>query len=498
MLNIFSKKNQVIITLPFLLSINTYADTVNVTKEYVPNDITPDTIKLETDIKQKNNKIVVLPTEKQAKKLDFANMSQTEKIAYLKQHPKEFEDLLSIFLYTGNPVELKVLLPPYKQVKNHDPSVIDWGNAIIALHAGEFKKSIALYRKINAALPNIKRVRLQMAIALFQDGQYEAAQNQFEKLKSDKISTDEKMLIDGFLTAIQKKQSWSYSGGVSYVSDNNITNAPPVGTKIGDKWTFTNERQSGKGISYYVSADKKWLADDKFFTAVEIGSNGKFYVNNKNFNDISISTAFGLGYQDLIREIEFGPTYSQRWYGGGTSGTGSLKRNSDTVGMRFKLKHWLSPKWQYRNFSQTSFSNYVEEYESNNSRSNVISNTLLYFANQNTYLYGAYTYLNKDASNDVDTYTNNSLRFGWGQSWPLGLSTLTNVGAGRKKYDNVNLFGIKEENTQYNVGASIWHRGLHFYGITPRLNFSYEKVVGNNPFNEYQKNDVDLSFSKTF
>ena len=138
-----------------------------------------------------------LPSESKSPKL-----SKEESKDYLKQNPEEFEELLSLLLVQGNAETLKELLPIYQQVPNYDPSVIDWGNAIIATQNGDFDKAVALYRTLNSQLPNVAILRFQMAMALFYNQQFEAAKLEFEKLRSGTESEEDIAVINKYLEAI--------------------------------------------------------------------------------------------------------------------------------------------------------------------------------------------------------------------------------------------------------------------------------------------------------
>ncbi|MBZ5718219.1 surface lipoprotein assembly modifier [Haemophilus influenzae] len=49
-----------------------------------------------------------------------------------------------------------------------------------------------------------------------------------------------------------------------------------------------------------------------------------------------------------------------------------------------------------------------------------------------------------------------------------------------------------------NTSLSLWHRALHFKGITPRLTLSHRETRSNDVFNEYEKNRAFVEFNKTF
>lgn len=46
----------------------------------------------------------------------------------------------------------------------------------------------------------------------------------------------------------------------------------------------------------------------------------------------------------------------------------------------------------------------------------------------------------------------------------------------------IRIFRITQRNKEYGVQVSLWHRALHFKGITPRLTWQYNKVKSNHAF----------------
>ena len=107
-----------------------------------------------------------------------AESTPEEVYALLEKNPQAFEELLLRSISSQDAAALKTLLPAYERYENKDQSVIDWGNALIALQSGDTKKAVQIYRSINAALPNIRLLRLQMASALYQNRQHRAAKSE--------------------------------------------------------------------------------------------------------------------------------------------------------------------------------------------------------------------------------------------------------------------------------------------------------------------------------
>lgn len=437
-----------------------------------------------------------LPSESKSPKL-----SKEESKDYLKQNPEEFEELLSLLLVQGNAETLKELLPIYQQVPNYDPSVIDWGNAIIATQNGDFDKAVALYRTLNSQLPNVAILRFQMAMALFYNQQFEAAKLEFEKLRSGTESEEDIAVINKYLEAINDQDSWDVYASVSYLDDSNITNSPEQGTQLDNgnsQVTYSSPRQEGKGLNYYLSADKKWRKDNKLFTVLHLNSFGKYYWDNKNFNDVTAGIGTGFGYQNAATEVEIGPFYNKRWYGQGNKGDGDLHPYAETIGLMTHINQWINPKFRYQGVLRYGKTSYIEQYDHNDGKDLYLSNTGIYFPNGQQFWIFGLDYSNKNSEDDSATFDRTGLRLGWGQTWPKGYSTKFNIGYVQRDYKAEDFFGIKRENEEYSTGLSFWKRDFTVFGLTPRLELDYYKVESNSPFEEYDKTNVSVELTKSF
>ena len=74
------------------------------------------------------------------------------------------------------------------------------------------------------------------------------------------------------------------------------------------------------------------------------------------------------------------------------------------------------------------------------------------------------------------------------------------AGLAQRHYQTASLFsdGEKRRDTEWNTSLSLWHRALHFGGITPRLTVAYYRNNSNDAFYEYDKLRTFIEFIKTF
>ena len=91
----------------------------------------------------------------------------------------------------------------------------------------------------------------------------EAAKDQFQKLRAEVNDASSQQMIDQYLTAINQRDQWKINGGISFLNESNINNAPKAGTRIG-AWKAW-EREQAHGLSYYVGAEKKLVVASSVF-----------------------------------------------------------------------------------------------------------------------------------------------------------------------------------------------------------------------------------------
>ena len=458
---------------------------------FSPDNIEKDPIKVEKPLATN------LPSESQ-------NLSQDDIVftpEYLIANPAELESLISQAIRANEVDALRLLLPLYAQVETRDESLIDWGNAMIAMNEGRTDEAVVLYRKLIAALPDNRLLRFQLALALYRNNEMIAAKEQFQRLRSAEISNNDREAIDQFISNIDKRDQWSFSGSLSYVRDDNVNNVAPKGTAQsinGFIVRSAREPESAQGVNFSFDADKKWSVNDNFYASLSTSVSGSYYWDNKNYNDVTGRLAVGGGYRNAKLDLELTPYLQKRFYGFGANGDGELHAYANTAGLRLQGSYWLSNRWRYQGALDFSYDDHIKTYNHLDGKRISASNTILFAPSQKQYWFAGVDVSYKDARSASDAYNRYGARLGWGQEWGKGISTRL-TGSYAKRYSKgEDFFGIKRKDDEFNASLTLWHRALHFYGITPRLVLSHSRISSNNAFYEYDTNKVYLDFSKTF
>lgn len=442
----------------------------------------------------KNKTPLAKPTVKTAVENQSISLTKEE----LAQQPDLLLRAMLPAVSQGNSDNVALLFPIYQKIpaQYQDPLLTKWARAILSKKENNYRQSISLYREVLAAQADILPVRFQLAVALFENNELDAAEDQFKKLRAEPLNENAQGVISQYLNAINQRDRWTFSGGLTYLRDPNINNAPKSGTTYGN-WRAP-VRESAEGVGFNLNLGKKWSWGDGFFNELRLNGNGKYYWDNKKYNEITGRASLGFGFQNAKFSLALLPFMEQTLYAGGSKQSETLKRFSKAGGTALESHYWFSPKWQWNANYEYGEQRYTTRKHLNGNY-HFVSIGVLYLANAKQYWFGNVSYHRNSARDDDDAYFRRAVNLGWGQEWGKGFSTRLSVSLAEKRYKGpMPIFNIQQQNKEYGVQASLWHRAVHFWGITPRLTYHYNKTKSNHDFYSYDKSRFYLDFSKQF
>lgn len=390
---------------------------------------------------------------------------------------------------------IRLFLPAYQKLANADPAFIRWAQAVQAWHDDEYRTAIKHYRWLIAHYPDNEIIRLQLAMVLFDNQDNEAAEQQFQKLRSGKLPSWSEQVIDGYLKRIQQRDFWTFSTALSYVNESNINNAPPPGTRL-HGWTPALP-ESATGFSYGLDVGKTWSFVNGIFSAYRFSGHGKRFWNNHKYDELTLRNSAGLGYRDNDVTLALLPFFEHRWYGGDSGGQDGLRPYATMHGIQVESRYQLTAHWLLYGGGEYGINRYNRKKYLNGNEYE-LSATAIYFPQPDQYWLLRTSY-NQQTSRDLDdSYYRYGVRLGWGYEWPYGISSQLQFAYGRKQYRGKDLFRILQKNHEYSGIITLWHRGLYFWGVTPKISWLYQKTDSNHPFYEFDKSRIFLNLSKDF
>lgn len=421
--------------------------------------------------------------------------------------PKLLHQTLFSALNLNDQKGVSLLYPLYQTLPQANPDLLLWSKAMLAWRERNMAQAIDDYRQLIAHQPRLVNARLQLAIILFQDQQNETSADQFEKLQAEKLSPSLKQLIAYYRNALQQRSQWQFDFGITYLADSNVNNAPKAGSQY-KNWKSSEQPERADGVGYNLSLSKKFLLNQGFQWRIETDLQGKYYWNNHKYNELSLRFGTGLAYQNLKTEISLLPFVEKFLYAGGENARDNhLHSYTNSWGAELGLSHWLTPNWKVSSNIEYGKNHYPSRQDLNGHYYN-LSNSLYFIPRSDYFFFVGADYYRKTTEKKSNQFDRKMLRLGWGQDWKWGISTRLSLNYAWRYYAEPILhkpifflpdfYQIRQKNKEYGVNLMLWHRALHWQGITPKLTWSYQKVKSNNPFASYDKNRIYLNFSKTF
>lgn len=426
----------------------------------------------------------ITPTSTNTQQTQTIKMSSEE----LLGQPELLQRALDSALHLNHVDAVRFLLPLYRRLPETDPILLQFAQAVVARADGDLSQAINIYRNIIAENPHLTPMRLQLAIVLFDNHEDTAAEDQFEKIRSEEnVPTEINQVVNHYLTALQERQSWSFQANVQYVQDSNINNAPRE--RDHGNWK-TPEPEAAHGIAYNLEAEKNFSLQQGWYIPLTASLNGKNYWDNHRYDEVTMRVAVGAAYRNLRSQMAVLPYVEKKWYGG--------QSYANTTGLRLEASHWLHPRWQVLGAFEYG-RKHQQQYLYLSGNSYLASGTAVYLASPRQYwLLGVD--LGRETAQDKDsTYNRIGIRSGWGQEWDKGISTFFLVGTAHRRYeDKAWASNDMRHDKEYFASASIWLRNLHFYGLTPRLTTTWQRYRSNHFMFNYEKSKVFIEVSKKF
>ncbi len=416
----------------------------------------------------------------------------------LQENPQFTGKLLEIALSNNNHQLIEKILPAYAKAEKNDAVLVDYAKATLAQSQGDYTTAIKHYKNILSNNPELDQIRLELALALFQDQQNTNAKNQFNKLKSSQsVSPQIQEVIDSYLEAIEHRNEWDISGSVNYIRESNINNVSDS-KYIGDwKKPDSHLPQSAHGVEYNFGIGKDFNIKNKHYLALENYTNGEKYWDNDSYDDLTNRTYLGYRYKSADTAFSFLPFYKKNW-------SGDSDYNNHSTGINTSVYHKINPNFSYSITGEYSKNKYPKDndFNGNNKR---LSSTLYWQRNpkQSFYIGGGVS----DKKTNVKRFDSmgKSLHTGWNQEWDKGISSRLGLGYSQTEYGDMAKYGgliplgkVRKDDT-YTTNLMLWKRDWQFLGITPKLNISFKKQVSNLPdIYSYDKKNANIVFEKSF
>jgi hypothetical protein len=270
----------------------------------------------------------------------IAALSATASAEQVKLTPRNLLDLARTSITSGRLDDADKLLAAVREdlVDRND---LDFLRGTLALAHKDYNKAITAFRSILTRDPSLNRVRLDLARALFLNGDYAIAEYHFRVAEAAGLPPGVQANVDKFLNEIKRRKHWSVDVTVGVQPDTNVNAATAVKTVnlFGTPYQLDQNAQKTSGVGFVGGLAGSYQLDMTDNSRLVMGGNlnDTDYAGRK-FDDQSVGAFVGPRFLiGAVSEVTVEATSTRRWYGGQDYYWG--------VGGRVEGKTSLSPRW---------------------------------------------------------------------------------------------------------------------------------------------------------
>lgn len=416
--------------------------------------------------------------------------------AQLAKQPELGKVFLNQAVRDGDWLIVEAILPVYETTTNADNTLIRFAKAGLARSKGNYELAITHYRAILSEHPELDAVRLDMAVTMYENHQYDISEYHFRRVLQGSPPENIREIIAYYIERVQQGHDVTGSLSFSYLNESNVNNASSGKTiRVGDRLFLRNKDsfpQRGEGLWFNGVLQKDVPIYNQHSLRFMGAVNGKSYWSNHNFDDVTSRIYAGYQWRNYRHQFSLLPFYEKRWY--------STETFSSGPGLRTEYSYLISPAWQISQAFEYQKLNYdADKYHFLRGRTSYSSTTLSHAFSNVLSAYVGVDFQDQQTTSKSETNHRSAVRGGvqMDLSWKLSFAASTAF-AKREYQANSEIFGTRRKDNEQFYNLSLWQRDLSVFGMMPKLNFTYKRVNSNIDFYAYDQRNITLSVDKIF
>ena len=393
----------------------------------------------------------------------------------LKANPELASHILGTSVQARNWRTVRRVIAYYADIPGHDPLLALYARGALERQDGHHGRAIAAYREMLNQDTDLSYVRLDLAAMFFEDKQFGASRELFERLKRDpEIAPTAQRAIDQYLAAIGRQSRWSGTVRVGYKYNDNVNNASSSPYIYLNGFRFDKSPDSlphsANAIAYYANLNRDFNLAGNHFLTVEGAVEGDHYWDDHDWSETTATLRAGYRYRNLKSWLSVIPSYSEAWLGGDP-----FRR---TIGASIEYGSWIRRNLQIMGSYSWFRKKYDEQYDRYDGDLHAISATAVYFHSPKTIFYGGLTTQRDLLETKFESSSRDGASIGVIKQWKSGLNVRGNARYSYRKFHDYSLFSQTRlrRDHEYQFDLSVTHRKLGFAGIYPRLDYQHLRV----------------------
>lgn len=363
----------------------------------------------------------------------------------------------------------------------------------IAAQEGDNKSAIKHFRGLLVARPNEPRVRLELARALYLDGQPRAADYHFRLAEDADLPEDIRQTVRTIRRSIRANKSFYGTFRLGIAPDTNVNSATSDRTVelFGLPFVLSDDarQRTGLGQTASVQAGGRIALSPTWAINVDAQSLATNYRGTAN-DDIIAAVSVGPSLTLGPWRVGVAASTTQRIYG--------ARLTSQLYGPRLTLERVFKDGAQAgvevaaRRVDNRVSNDYDGwQYTAAASYDRVIAGSLLVSGG----LFGRYEPVASRALSSTET----GVSLGIGGELPWGVNAGISVQASRSWFGaTLDAFGERRKDWRIDGRIYAGLRSLRWWGFSPALEYRYTRVDSSIPLYDFDRHRVDLTVERYF
>ncbi len=355
------------------------------------------------------------------------------------------------------------------------------------------------FRSVLSQKPKWTRARLELARALYNQGERQAADYHFRLAQSDNLPTDVARVVQDYRQSIRAQKNWRFNVQIGLAPDTNISSGTTADVIIFNNCLIANlcgivtpeesKKKTGLGQVANLGGSVRLPVSEVYALELEASARLVNY-QGKSYDDFSLSPAIGMS-RDFGKSarISMAALYSQRWYGG--------KNASHNIGGRLSLQHLVGQKAQVK--AELAIVRKTNSLNADYSGTQYDLNVAYDWS------FGKSSYISVGIFGSRDAlansfFANSTAGFSARIDRELifGINGGANISVSRSWYDDpTSAFDVRRDWTLQGY-AYLGLRSVRYLGFSPSVEYRFTRNASNLPLYDYTRHRFEFALASYF